>query len=117
MATAEELAESLEGFCKSCNANERLREMNRGWNRRISVTANDVDAAFTIIYEDGTATVVAGSADDADLKVESDSETLVSIFYGEVTPAEPYNGGTLRLLGSEDDILRLDEISLMIWGD
>jgi putative sterol carrier protein len=117
VATREELADSLAGFCETCNTNERLQTMNRGWNRHISITANDIDAAFTIIYEDGTAEVREGTSDEADLKVESDSETLTNIFYGEITPAEPYSDGSLRLLGSEDDILRLDFISLTIWGD
>jgi hypothetical protein len=49
--------------------------------------------------------------------VISDSETLADIFYGDITPTGPYNNGTLRIIGSEDDIIRLDFISLMIWGE
>ena len=117
MATKEELAASLEGFCESCNSNEQLKAMTLDWDRRIGVKANDIDAGFTITYQDGVATVQDGFSEDADLKAESDCETLVSVFYGEVTPAQPYADGTLRILGSEDDILRLDFVSLLIWGE
>jgi len=117
VATKEELSASLEGFCGSCNSNEQLKSMNLDWNRRIGVKANDIDAGFTITYQDGVAQVDPEFSEDADLKVESDSETLVSVFYGEVTPAQPYAEGTLRILGSEDDILRLDFVSLLIWGE
>jgi putative sterol carrier protein len=117
VATREELANSLEGFCDACNADDRLRELNHDWNRRISINANDMNVGFTITYRDGIAEVREGAPDDADLRVESDCETLTSIFYGEMTPAEPYATGELKLLGSEDDILRLDATSLLIWGE
>jgi hypothetical protein len=39
------------------------------------------------------------------------------MFYGDITPTQPYLNGTLKVLGTEDDIVRLDFISLMIWGE
>jgi hypothetical protein len=41
----------------------------------------------------------------------------VDLFSGRITPTEPYLNGTLRVLGSEEDVMRLDFISLMIWGE
>lgn len=117
MATEEELQASLEAFCQSCNENERLKVMNQGWNRNINIQATDTDAKFSIIYQDGIANSKPGLAEGADLTVQSDSETLADIFYGDITPTEPYNNGTLKVLGSEEDVMRLDFISLMIWGE
>ena len=117
MASIEELEASLESFCQSCNENEKLKMMNRDWNRQINIKADDINAEFTIVYEDGNAAFRHGLTAGAELTVQSDSETLADIFYGDITPAEPYNNGTLKVLGSEEDILRLDFISLMIWGE
>jgi hypothetical protein len=39
------------------------------------------------------------------------------MFFGDITPTEPYLNGSLKILGSEDDITRLDFISLLIWGE
>ena len=47
--------------------------------------------------------------------LEADSEILTQIFYGEVSPNDPYNAGTLRIQGPEDDIVRLDFVIAMLW--
>ncbi len=117
MSTRDELAEALRGFCDSCTSNDQLRKMNRGWDRRIGVWASDLGAGFTIDYQDSAAELFDGLPDEPDLNVESDAATLVSIFSGAVTPAEPYADGSLRVLGNEDDVLRLDFISQVIWGE
>ncbi|BAF58965.1 MAG: SCP2 sterol-binding domain-containing protein [Pelotomaculum sp.] len=117
MATHEEIAGSLQAFADSYNKNERLKIMNRDWDRVVQIKATDVESVHTLILKDGVLSLVEGAAGSPDLTVISDSETLADIFYGDITPTEPYNNGTLRIMGSEDDIIRLDFISLMIWGE
>lgn len=91
--------------------------MNRDWNRVVVVKANDIESLHTFTVWLGVVSLAEGAADKPDLTVISDSETLADIFYGDITPTEPYNNGTLKILGQEDDIIRLDFISLMIWGE
>ncbi|HPZ44060.1 MAG TPA: alkyl sulfatase C-terminal domain-containing protein [Bacillota bacterium] len=117
MATHEEITESLRVFTEKYNKNERLKIMNRDWNRVVVVQATDVDSQHTLTLVDGVVSLKEGKASNPDLTVISDSETLADIFYGDITPTGPYNNGTLRIIGSEDDIIRLDFISLMIWGE
>ncbi len=117
MATHDELTESLRAFTDSYNKNERLKVMNRDWNRVVVVKANDIESLHTLTVQDGVVSIREGASDQPDLTVISDSETLADMFYGDITPTEPYNNGTLRIMGSEDDIVRLDFISLMIWGE
>ncbi|MDD4236948.1 MAG: SCP2 sterol-binding domain-containing protein [Desulfotomaculaceae bacterium] len=117
MATHDELTESLKAFMDSYNKNERLKVMNRDWNRVVVVKATDIDSLHTLTVLDGVVSLREGASGQPDLTVISDSETLADMFYGDITPTEPYNNGTLRIMGSEDDIVRLDFISLMIWGE
>ncbi|NLI13489.1 alkyl sulfatase C-terminal domain-containing protein [Pelotomaculum propionicicum] len=117
MATQQEIKESLETFTENYNNNDRLKIMNRDWNRVVVVKATDVDSVHTWVLQDGVLKLKEGEADAPDLTVISDSETLADVFYGDITPIEPYNDGTLRIMGSEDDITRLDFICLMIWGE
>ncbi|KUK81543.1 MAG: Putative sterol carrier protein [Pelotomaculum thermopropionicum] len=117
MATHEEITESLQVFTDNYNKNERLKIMNRDWDRVVVVKATDVESLHTMILKNGVVSLKEGAADNPDLTVISDSETLADIFYGDITPTEPYNNGTLRIMGSEDDIIRLDFISLLIWGE
>lgn len=104
-------------FKDKYNNNERLKVMNRDWNRVVVVKANDIESLHTFTVWLGVVSLAEGAADKPDLTVISDSETLADIFYGDITPTEPYNNGTLKILGQEDDIIRLDFISLMIWGE
>jgi putative sterol carrier protein len=117
MATHEEITESLMAFTENYNKNERLKIMNKDWNRIVVVQATDVESLHTLTLLDGVVSLKEGKSNDPDLTVISDSETLADIFYGDITPTEPYNNGSLRIIGSEDDIIRLDFISLMIWGE
>lgn len=117
MATHEEITGSLEAFRDNYNKNERLKVMNKDWNRVVVIRATDIDSVHTLTVQDGVVSLKVGPSENPDLTVESDSETLADIFYGDRTPTEPYNNGTLRILGAEDDIIRLDFISLMIWGE
>lgn len=117
MAEHTEITESLQVFKDSYNSNERLKIMNRDWNRVVVVQATDIVSLHTLTVRDGVVSMKEGAAENPDLTVISDSETLADIFYGDVTPTEPYNNGILRIIGQEDDIIRLDFISLMIWGE
>lgn len=117
MATHEEITESLKTFTDSFNKNERLRIMNKDWNRVVLIKATDIDSRHTLILKDGVVSLEEGASENPDLTIISDSETLADIFYGDINPIEPYNNGTLKLMGTEDDITRLDFIILMIWGE
>lgn len=117
MATHQEITESLKTFSDSFNKNERLKIMNRDWNRIVVVRATDVDSLHTLTLQDGVVSLREGAGENPHLTVISDSETLADIFYGDMTPTDPYNNGTLKIIGSEDDIIRLDFISLLIWGE
>ncbi len=117
MASHQEIKESLQAFLENYNRNERLKIMNRDWNRVILIQANDIPSEHTLVLSGGNLSVYEGARENPDLTVIADSETLADLFYGDITPTEPYLNGTLKVLGTEDDIVRLDFVSLMIWGE
>lgn len=117
MATNSEIYESLQAFTENFNKNDRLKLMNKDWNRVVVVKATDIESIHTWILKNGVLKLKEGLTDDPDLTVIADSETLTDVFYGDLTPIEPYNNGTLRIIGTEDDITRLDFICLMMWGE
>lgn len=115
MATHEELQDSLQSFAQSCNDNARLSSMIKDWNRTLSVHATDLPDDFTLLTNMGQVSVTPGVPPAPDLVLQSTSDILTQIFYGELSPNEPYNAGTLRLIGPEDDIVRLDFVIAMLW--
>lgn len=117
MASHEEITNSLKAFVEGYNRNTQLKAMNRDWNRTVLVQATDVPSQHTLVLRDGELTLLEGKAGEADLTVTAESDLLTRLFYGEITPTEPYLNGTLKVLGREEDVIRLDFISLMIWGE
>ncbi len=115
MTPAEELYDSLESFARSCNENERLMAMIKDWNRTMHIHATDLGAEATLVTQDGMMSAAKGAPAAADLALKSTAEILSQIFYGEVSPNDPYNAGTLRIEGPEADIVRLDFVTAMLW--
>ena len=115
MATAEELQDSLESFAASCNENERLAAMIKDWNRTMHIRATDLGTDAALITSGGNVTAQIGAPPVADLALESSAEILTQIFYGELSPNDPYNDGTLRIQGPQEDIVRLDFVIAMLW--
>jgi hypothetical protein len=116
MASPEEVKDSIESFAQACNENKRLGEMIRDWNRIIHIYATDLNLDLTLITNAGHVTEESKKPSTANLSIQATGELLTQIFYGEVSPNEPYNDGTLRVQGPESDLLRLDFITAMLWG-
>lgn len=117
MATRDELLTCLAQFRDRCNADAQLRPMLADWERTILIRASDLPAEHLLIVRGGQVYLEPAAADGADLTVIAESGLLADLFAGRITPTEPYLNGSLRVLGTEEDIMRLDFISLMIWGE
>ena len=115
MATAEELQDSLDSFAQSCNDNTRLMAMIKDWNRVMHIHATDLGTDAALVTRDGAVTTMPDAPAAANLVLQSTAEILTQIFYGELSPNDPYNAGTLRIQGSEEDIVRLDFVIAMLW--
>lgn len=111
------LHEALQQFVMECNQNERLREMNRDWTRRIQLEPDDTHSAHWLISEAGLISAGVGPVDNPDMLIQAPEDTLTAIFSGQMTPTEPYNNGDLLVRGQQDDMMRLDILTLLIWGE
>jgi putative sterol carrier protein len=117
MATHEEITEALMDYQVQCNQNQRLKRMNRDWSRVILIQANDTESTHTMTVIAGTIEKIEPKEADApDIIVIADSETLCDMFWGDLNPSQKYLSGELTVQGSQEDIIRLDAISMIIWG-
>lgn len=109
---------SLDLFRDKVNQNARLRQMMRDWDREIAVVAGDLqDAPASIEMRGGEMDWRPEPARSPQIVLTAPSAVLIGIFRGVETPTEPYLDGRLTVRGSQEDILRLDFLSLMIWGE
>lgn len=90
--------------------------MNRDWTRTVAVLPDDGGQPHWICCQDGLLTVGEGRMDPSDLEIRAPGDVLEAVFSGTMAPTEPYNSGELMVRGSQDDLMRLDIITLLLWG-
>jgi putative sterol carrier protein len=113
---AEDLRHIMLQFAEAASGNARLVAMNHDWHRTVVVQPEDGEAIW-LRCEGGPIRVLDAAQESADLVVEAPAAILGAVFSGEMAPTEPYLAGDLRVRGSQDDVMRLDIISLLIWGE
>ena len=111
------LLEAITGFARECNSNARLKEMNRDWSRRIQLEPDDTHQTHFLLCHEGLVSAGEGPLENADMLIQSSQDILTAVFSGEMSPTEPYNMGDLLVRGQQDDLMRLDILCLLIWGE
>ncbi len=118
MADWDELSDALEEYTSTCNANERLRKMQRDWTRRLHFACSDSTDTFTMVVERGEITSTQRGHDGLpDIIVTTTSETFCDMFWGDLNPVQKYLRGEITVKGSQEDVMRLDAISYVIWPE
>ncbi len=115
MATREELREALDDYVANAGSNERVQRALKSWSCVIYIEASDVGASFTMTIASGKASIEDGSTAPPDLIVRGNSEDLTNIFWGDENPASNYMQGAIKVQGSQDNVMRLDAMALMIY--
>jgi putative sterol carrier protein len=119
MATTEEIGEALADYQIRCNENPRLRKMLRKWSRICEFRSLDSDTIFTITIVNGELTSISEGAGSVppDVTISATSEDLADMFYGDLNPAQKYLTGEIKVVGSAEDVLRVDAMAAVIWVD
>ena len=118
MASTEELLEAYAEWRTRSNANPRLTKMVRGWDRVIHFTTTDTEQAFTMRIEGQLLSELAvGHEGQPDVVVTGISEDFCDMFWGDLNPVQKYLRGEITVKGSQEDVMRLDAISAVIWPD
>lgn len=118
MATKDEILESLADYQVQCNSNERLRRMQRDWSRLLHFHAEDTGDWFTMNVVKGEIVSFApGAGGTPDIVVSTVSENLCDMFWGDLNPSQKYLQGEIRVKATQEDVVRLDAITMIIWPD
>jgi putative sterol carrier protein len=118
MADRDEIAEAYADWRLRCNENDRLRRMLRGWDRVVHLVATDTGDRFTVVVRHQLLEDLLPGADAvADLIVTATSEDFADLFWGDLNPSEKYMSGEITLAGAQEDVMRLDAISMVAFLD
>jgi hypothetical protein len=118
VAMTQTLPECLRAFVQSANAHPRVGKLLKGWEPLLLIEATDDGQRFNLRVHDARLDEVALSEVESDnsILVRGSSEVLREVFSGTLNPARAYLEGTLEVFGSDRDHIKLDAISLVLWG-
>jgi putative sterol carrier protein len=118
MATSQEILDALADYQVQCNENKRLRKMQRDWTKLLHFVADDTGDKFTMDVVKGEIVSYKPGADGTpDIIVSAKSEYLCDMFWGDLNPSQKYLQGEIRVKASQEDVVRLDAITMIIWPD
>lgn len=109
----------LDKFISDANENPHVLRLLDGWDRNIALVATDnIDLEnYNILVEGKRLTLSQCANDDSEtITVEGDTELLNDIFTGKKNPAKEVLDGNLVVIGSDKDQMKLDAITLIMWG-
>ncbi len=118
MATSQEILEALADYQTQCNENKRLRKMQRDWSKLIHFVAEDTGDTFTMnVVKGEIVSFASGISGTPDIIVTTNSENFCDMFWGDLNPSQKYLQGEIRVKASQEDVVRIDAITMIIWPD
>jgi len=118
MATSQEILDALADYQIQCNENKRLRKMQRDWTKLLHFIAEDSGDTFTMnVVKGEIVSYGPGAGGTPDIIVTTTSENFCDMFWGDLNPSQKYLQGEIRVKATQEDIVRLDAITMIIWPD
>lgn len=88
---------------------ENTIEAITGWERTAQLTLKE-GPVFHFIVKDNTITLHEGPLEDADMKIQSDEDTIRKLFLEEMSAAAALFKRKLKVKGSTKDLMKLKHI-------
>ncbi len=115
--------DALEGclakFQTTFNENARVKKLIKGWDRAVVVDATDTAKIRSMIIRDLALTEIRDGAvldGENPIHLQGPEATLIDIFSGNYNPAHALIDGALAVFSSEKDKVKLEAITMVIWG-
>lgn len=112
------LINCLSKFQNSVNENDNVKKLLKDWEPLIIIQCTDAAECYSMIIKNRLVTdiIPEKKLSNYQIIVEGEINTLVRVFSGSLNPAEAVLDGELAVYGSDKDQLKLDALSLIIWG-
>lgn len=108
--TNEELLEALEkmiGKIELPKNHKRFANYNK--TLQLEFTDNE-DLVCHIVFKSGTATLVDGVDESAELKITTSTETILAVIEGTLSPTRAFMSGKLKAKGPPNDLMKLQAL-------
>ena len=118
-----ELLQALEQFKHKANAHTRIANLIKGWEPTIEVESTQPPSTRFIAVRAGRIESIATHCPpDGPLKpghrvhLRGTDAVLTDVFQGRCNPARAFLDGQLEIFADDKDHVKLDAISLVLWG-
>lgn len=111
-----EINETLQLFKSKLNANEKVKNLLTNWSPNIIISSDDED--FTLLVRNMEIDEIKKGKHESDhtISVIADKDILIEVFSGISNPSKIVLEGEMAVYGKEADQIKLDAISMFIWG-
>ncbi|MFW9786064.1 MAG: SCP2 sterol-binding domain-containing protein [Candidatus Thorarchaeota archaeon] len=110
MPTKDELKASLEKMVEKMD-DEKYKARYADFNRTLQFQFTDNENAIChIIFKDGTATIVDGVDESAELVITTTTDAIMDIIAGELSPTRAFMGGKVKAKGPMNDLIKLQAL-------
>jgi len=113
------LNDALISFQQKVNENPRIKTLIKDWEPVITLESTDTAEKTHLVIQGCQLTEIVTEGERAKqhvLHLKATKDKLIAIFSGQSNPAEAFLQGDLEIFASDKDQVKLDAISLLVWG-
>ena len=119
MQQSADLFDAIKRYRTLVNETQSLRKLLKGWEPALHIKCNDASDEFHARFgESYLSEIERGHPTDQNhvVQLEAKHDQLLAIFTGKANPAKAFVNGNLAVFASGQDQVKLDAISLILWG-
>jgi putative sterol carrier protein len=106
----DELKSSLEKMVGKIE-DPKLKSRFANFNKTLQFEfTDDADAVCHIVFKEGTATIVDGVDESAELMITTTTETIMAILDGSASPTRAFMSGKIKAKGPMNDLVKLQKL-------
>jgi len=112
------LLQALEQFRQQANSHPRIATLIKGWEPTIVVDALDTGVTHYLSVHAGRMASISEQGSDSRhlLHMRATEAVLTALFAGRSNPASAFLDGSLEVFADDKDHVKLEAISLVLWG-
>lgn len=112
------LKATLETFREQVNSNRLIAPLLKNWQRTVIIDCEDSGATYSLIVRDCRLVEIREGRLETGitLNVAAEEAVIEKIFTGALNPSTAFLDGEIEVYGDDADKVKLDAITLVLWG-
>jgi putative sterol carrier protein len=109
MTSTDEVKDAIQRMVEKIK-DPKMQKRFTDFNRTLLMIYTDLGLTLSVIFDNGNALVTEGSSDTSDMKVTTDSTTILGILDGSISAMKAFMTGKIKADGSTRDLMKLQHL-------